>query len=104
LTPPWRETGDGVSVTVRVTPRAHQDKIEGVRRLSNGQAILAVRVRALPQDGAANDAVVRILAKACGIPASAARVEAGAGARVKTILLRGDSASLLAAMAALPED
>ena len=103
MTPPWRETGDGISVTVRVTPRAHQEKIEGVRRLSSGQAVVALRVRALPQDGAANEAVVRILARACGIAASAARVEAGAGARIKTISLRGDSRSLLAAMAELPD-
>ena len=101
MTPPWRETDDGISVVIRVTPRAHQDRIEGVRLLSNGQAVLAVRVRALPQDGAANDAVIRILARACGVPASAGRVAAGAGARMKTILLRGDGPALMAAMEGL---
>jgi uncharacterized protein YggU (UPF0235/DUF167 family) len=55
----------------------------------------------VPEDGAANEAVRRLLAKAIGCPASAVVLTAGATARTKTFTLAGDEGTLAAALASL---
>ncbi len=97
---PWRETPGGLSVVVRVTPRGGRDAIDGVDRLSDGRAVLKLRVRSVPEDGAANEAVRKLLAKALGVAASAVRLETGATARLKTLAIAGDPAVLAGALAA----
>jgi uncharacterized protein YggU (UPF0235/DUF167 family) len=91
----------GVEVRVRVTPRGGRDAIDGLDTLSDGRAVVKVRVRALPEDGAANEAVRRLLAKALGRPAAAVSLAAGAGARVKTLGVAGDAAALTARLSGL---
>jgi hypothetical protein len=61
---------------------------------------LKVRVRAVPEDGAANDAVSRLIAKALRLPPSAVRLQTGATARLKTFLIEGDAQDLAARLAA----
>ena len=73
-------TGDRLLVTVRVMPRAASRLIGGDR-----DGALVVRVTAAPVDGAANTAVVRILAKALGVPPSEVRIVRGATARTKVV-------------------
>ncbi len=98
---PWRIRPEGLEVRVRVTPRGGRDAIGGIEALSDGRRVLKVRVRAVPEDGAANGAVRRLLAKALGLPASAVSLEAGATARLKTFLIAGEAEPLAAALAAL---
>jgi uncharacterized protein (TIGR00251 family) len=98
---PWRIRSDGLEVRVRVTPRGGRDAVDGVEALSDGRCVLKVRVRAVPEDGAANDGVRKLLAKALRLPASAVSLEAGATARLKTILIAGEAEPLAAALAAL---
>lgn len=81
-------------MAVRVTPRGGRDAIEGVRTDAEGAAWLQVRVRAAPEGGRANQAVVRLLAKALGVAPSAVEVIAGSGARNKRLLVRGDPVAL----------
>jgi len=73
-------SGDRVLFTVRVMPRAAVGVIGGER-----DGALVVRVTAAPVDGAANTAVVRILAKALGVPPSEVRIVRGATARTKVV-------------------
>ena len=96
---PWRTRADGLEIRLRVTPRGGRDAIDGIETLSDGTRVLKVRVRAVPEDGAANDAVQRLLAKALQIPRSAVRLEAGATARLKTFLLAGDAQGLIERLA-----
>jgi uncharacterized protein YggU (UPF0235/DUF167 family) len=98
---PWRIRPDGLEVRVRVTPRGGRDAVDGVEVLSGGTPVLKVRVRAVPEDGAANEGVRRLLAKALGRPASAVSLEAGATARQKTFFISGEAQALAAALAAL---
>ncbi len=44
-----------------------------------------VRVKAAPQDGKANDAVVRLLARHFGVPRSAVRIASGLTVRNKIV-------------------
>jgi uncharacterized protein (TIGR00251 family) len=92
---PWNLRGGDVLLSVRLTPKASRDEIAGVARLADGSPILKVRVRAAPQDGEANEALLRLLAKTLGVPPSAVQLEWGAGGRVKILCLQGDAANLM---------
>ena len=97
----WRAVPGGIELRVRVTPRARHDALESCETLSDGRAVMKIRVRAVPEDGAAKEAVRRVLARAVGRPISAVTVTAGATARVKTLLVDGDPASLSEVVARL---
>jgi uncharacterized protein YggU (UPF0235/DUF167 family) len=86
---------------VRVTPRGGRDAVEGIEALSDGRPVLKIRVRAAPEEGAANEGVRRLLAKALNLPASAVRLEAGPTARLKTFLIAGEAEPLASQLAAL---
>lgn len=88
-------------LSVRLTPKSSRDEIGGVDRLSDGRTVLKVRVRALPQDGEANEALIRLIAKSLHIPLASVRLAAGASGRVKTLSLAGDADALQAALADL---
>lgn len=88
----------GLSVVVRLTPKGGRDAIDGVERLADGRVVLKVRVRAAPQDGAANDALIRLLAKELRLARNAVALAAGATARVKRLQLDGDPQALAAAL------
>jgi uncharacterized protein len=70
----------GVRFGVRLTPRGGQDRVDGV-----ADGILRVRVSAPPVDGAANEALLRLVASELGVARSAVRLTGGATARTKTI-------------------
>ncbi len=74
----------GVRVNVRVVPRGSKTAIEGVRDGS-----LLVRVTAPPVGGAANAAVVDVLAGAFGTAKRDIRVVSGQAARRKTVEIGG---------------
>ena len=67
-------------ITVRLTPRGGRDAIDGW----DGD-VLRVRVASAPVDGKANDALLRLLAKALGVAPSQLVLVSGAQSRVKTI-------------------
>jgi uncharacterized protein (TIGR00251 family) len=101
VAPPWALTPGGLRIIVRVTPRSSRDCLDGIGELADGRAVLKVRVRAVPEDGKANAAVVKLIAKALGVAASAARVETGETARLKTLLVVGAGVAELARLANL---
>ena len=76
--------GDAVRFAVRVQPRASRTAIDGV----HGGA-LRVRLHAPPVDGAANDALVALLADALGVARRAVRIVAGEHARSKIVEVAG---------------
>ena len=95
---PWAHAGDGVSVAVRLTPKGGRDAIDGIETLSDGRAVLKVRVRAAPSEGEANDALCRLMAKSMGVPPRDVSLVAGATARVKPLAISGDGPTLFAAL------
>lgn len=96
---PWRETPNGVAVHVRLTPKGGRDAIEGVETMSDGKIVLKARVRAVPEDGKANAALIELIAKALRVPRSAVTLVAGQTSRLKTVAIVGDAAALSAALA-----
>lgn len=75
-----------------------RDDARGTAAWRASPGALAVRVRAVPEDGAANEAARRTLASMLGRPVSAVRLEAGATAQVKTLVLAGNGQKLAAAL------
>jgi len=98
---PWRVTPAGLTLHLRVTPNAGLDRIEGIERRDDGQAVLRVRVAAVPDRGKANAATLALLAKALGLPKASLILVAGETARRKTIAVAGDGAALAARLATL---
>jgi uncharacterized protein len=85
---------------VRLTPRASRDLLEGETRLANGRRVLSARVRALPEKGAANEALLVLIAKSCEVARNRVSLVAGHGSRLKSVRVEGDPASLAAALEA----
>ena len=92
---PWRRTGEGLLVVVRLTPKSSGDVVEGIDA-HGGRPVLKARVRAAPEKGKANTALERLMAKWTGIPKSRVSLASGATSRLKTIALAGDPDALIA--------
>ncbi len=71
-------------IGVRLTPRGGRDGIDGW----DGD-VLRVRVAAPPVDGRANEAMLRLLAKALGVAASKLKLASGAHSRIKLVDVDG---------------
>jgi uncharacterized protein (TIGR00251 family) len=83
-----RETPDGVAIAVLAAPRAARTELAG-----SAAGRLRVRIAAPPVEDAANDELVRFLARTLGVPRSAVAVTAGAASRRKTVVVRGVGAA-----------
>ena len=99
----YRAEADGIVLSVRLTPKASRDGIDGVGRLSDGRAVALARVRAVPEDGAANAALTALLAKTFHLPKSAVTILAGGKARLKQVRLLGKPSDLAGVIEAWPE-
>ena len=80
------EGTSGVSLAVRVVPRASRDAIEG-----EYQGALKIRLTAPPVEDSANDALRRFLAARLKVPVSAVRIVAGEKSRNKRVSIAGVS-------------
>jgi uncharacterized protein (TIGR00251 family) len=78
-------------LAVRVTPRSAKPGIGSWRKGADGREELEIRVAEAPTDGAANDAVVRMLAKALGVSRSEVAIIAGATSRHKRLSIPFDA-------------
>ena len=92
---PWAAVSGGVTLSVRLTPKGGRDAIDGVDTLADGRAVLKARVRVAPSEGEANGALVRLIAKALGVPPRDVTLTAGATSRVKRLTVAGDPATLI---------
>ena len=79
-----RDTREGVTLRVRVQPRASKDALAGER-----DGALVVRLKAPPVDGAANEALARFLGRALDVSPSAVRIVTGASGRNKLVAVTG---------------
>jgi uncharacterized protein (TIGR00251 family) len=70
-----------------------------VRTADDGRDWLAVRLTAAPSDGAANAALIRLLAKALGVRKSDVSLTSGATSRMKRLHIKGDPPRLAAMIA-----
>jgi uncharacterized protein (TIGR00251 family) len=86
---PWyREDPDGVTFAVRVVPRASHNELVG---LYNGA--LKVRVTAPPVEGAANEELVKFLARKLGVSRTSVTLVAGSNTKQKLIRITDPTAA-----------
>jgi uncharacterized protein YggU (UPF0235/DUF167 family) len=101
---PWEPSANGgLRLRVRVTPKATRECLDGLATLDDGRVVLRLRVRAVPDKGAANTAVVALIARLLGIAKRDVRLVSGATARIKTLELDADAQELAARLCALCE-
>ncbi len=81
---------DHIKIHVRLTPSAHKDNIDGVETSADGKSYLKARVRAVPENGKANKALEKLIAKYFNVPKSSVQVTSGATSRLKTLVVFGD--------------
>ena len=96
----WRALPDGVSVAVKVQPKARRPGVQGAVPTADGPR-LCIAVSEPPEDGRATRAACAALAEALHVGSRAVRVTAGAAAREKLLFVDGDPAVLGPRLAAL---
>jgi uncharacterized protein (TIGR00251 family) len=84
----------GFRFAVRLTPKGGRDSVEGWAAGADGKPYLKARVSAPPEDGKANEALVRLLAKALDVGKTKVRIVSGMSSRVKMIEVKGDPSRL----------
>tara|TARA_B100000749_G_scaffold254825_1_gene222523 strand:+ start:1240 stop:1539 length:300 start_codon:yes stop_codon:yes gene_type:complete len=88
-----RETDQGVTLAIRVQPRASRDEIIADR----GGEQLKVRITAAPVDSAANKVLIKFIAKSLGVPPRTVSLIRGDKNRSKVLLIVDtNAASVLA--------
>jgi uncharacterized protein (TIGR00251 family) len=80
---------------VRVTPKASRTGVTGLAADADGRAYVKLRVTAPAQDGKANRALLKLLAKEWQIARSSLHITAGKKDRIKSILVAGNPPVLL---------
>jgi uncharacterized protein len=73
-----------VRFAVRLTPRAAGDRVDGVV-----EGVLRARVGAPAVEGAANNALIRLIADELGVARRDVRIVAGASSRQKLVVVNG---------------
>lgn len=91
---PWAITADGLVVTVRLTPRGGRDALDGIETLADGRPVLKARVRSAPSEGAANAALLALLARALRLAPGRLSLVAGTSARIKRVKISGSGPDL----------
>jgi len=71
---------DAVTIQVQVVPRASRSEVVGE---FNGA--LRIRLAAPPVDGAANEELIRVLAKAFKVPRGAVKLVSGHSSKIKQV-------------------
>ncbi len=81
-------------MAVRLTPKSSKDEISGIEPY-DGKSVLKARVRAIPDKGQANAALVKLIAKWLGVPRSTVSLASGGKSRLKSIEVRGNADELI---------
>lgn len=93
---PCAERPDGVSLAIRLTPRAGREGLDGLVATPDGGLAVQIRLAAPPVEGAANAALLGFLARSLGLRRSDVTLLAGARSRLKRVHLAGPPAALAA--------
>lgn len=92
LTEVYHQVDDGLLIAIRVTPKSSADRLDGLYQGADGRLSLKLKVRAQPEKGRANQAVIVLMAKALGYPKSRFEIIAGVADRQKNLLVKADKA------------
>lgn len=83
----FTRTPEGWRFCVRLSPGASRNEIGDVFTDAQGRTMIKVQVTAIPENGKANEALVKLLSKSWRVPKSALRLVGGQTDRIKTFVL-----------------
>lgn len=89
----WRHDTACVIARFRLTPKSSKEAVDGVVETPDGPAFQA-RVRALPEDGAANRALEELVARWLGVAKHTVSLARGGKSRLKSVRISGDPDAL----------
>jgi uncharacterized protein (TIGR00251 family) len=92
---PFEPKDFGVRLTIKVTPKASSNRIGIAMRETDGAYVLKVYVTTVPEDGQANEAVLKVLAKSWGLSKSTLEIISGHKDRKKVIHIQGNPQTLM---------
>jgi hypothetical protein len=78
-----------IRFAVRLTPRGGREALSGWETGADGKTWLKARVAVPPENGKANDALLRLIAAKLRIGISRVRLVSGAAARLKMVEVQG---------------
>ncbi|MBL4615080.1 MAG: DUF167 domain-containing protein [Magnetovibrio sp.] len=90
----FEPTAKGLRVRIRLTPAGRHDGINGLMHDVDGCAVLKASVTKAPEDGKANAALIKLLAKNWKVAKSTIEIIQGHTSRNKVLLIAGDAANL----------
>jgi len=89
---------DGLYVAIRLSPRTRSNRLLGIAAAAEGGSVVKASVIAPAEDGRANEALLRLLARAWRFPRCDLSIVAGAASRNKTVRVAGDPHRLIAGL------
>jgi uncharacterized protein (TIGR00251 family) len=98
---PFAADATGVRLTVRLTPRASRNGVDGIVVGADGRAVLRMRLAAPPVDGVANKALIGFLADALDVSKSAIEIRVGDTSPLKLLHVSGDAVKIIQCLKAL---
>lgn len=76
-------------IPVKLTPKSSKDAVEGWSVDPEGRPVLKVRVRAQPVEGAANTALIALVAKVLKVPRRDVNLARGSQSKLKMLEVSG---------------
>jgi uncharacterized protein len=89
----WRQESACVIARFRLTPKSNKEAVDGLVETPDGPAFQA-RVRALPEDGAANRTLEELVARWLGVAKQSVSLAKGGKSRLKSLRISGDPGAL----------
>ena len=86
----FSEDNRGLTFAVRIVPRASRSEIAGEQ-----SGALRLRIAAAPVEGAANQELIKLLAKSFKLPQKAVEIVSGAASKNKIVRIQGADATRL---------
>ncbi len=91
---PWRAVEGGCALHISLTPKSSRDEIGEIIEGPSG-LVLKVKVRAIPDKGKANQALIILLAKSLRLPKTSLDIVSGSRSKLKTIKISGGFKEIL---------
>jgi hypothetical protein len=92
---PLTAAEDGLRLAIRLSPRARTDRLVAVALSAEGRHVLKATVTAPAETGRANEALLRLLARAWRLPRRDLSIIAGSTSRNKIVRIAGDPQRLV---------
>ena len=92
---PFSRVPGGVRVRLRLNPKASANRITGLTADADGGVVLKATVTTVPEDGKANAALIKMLAKEWKLVKSGFDIIHGATGQNKTLFVAGDTEHVL---------